>query len=175
MADAEVDPEGGGDADRGCAADDEALDGVPHLLLVGDVDVDGLEGELGLVEQGRAAPVQEMVSSMGGLWGDASRTANGRAHRLGGWPSGRHERLSHLSKGENCRASAVDGDWRDRAGGGLRGGGVERSSSAEFVVLAARASVAWGIMPKSSVPKTLGRRRGGVMGLGPWPRSGKLG
>ena len=44
-----------------------------------------------------------------------------------------------------------------------RRGEEERSSSAELVVLAASASVAWGIMPKSRVPKTL-RKTARVMG-----------
>lgn len=60
VAEAEVDAEGGGDADGGGAADDEAFDGVPGLFLVGDVDVGGFGGELGLVEEaeGGAGPLE---------------------------------------------------------------------------------------------------------------------
>ena len=54
VAHAEVHPERRGHADRRRAADDEPADRVPHLPLVGDLDVDRLGRQLRLVEQADA-------------------------------------------------------------------------------------------------------------------------
>ena len=159
VADAEVDAEGGGDADGGCAADDEALDGVPALSLVGDVDVDRLEGEPGLIEEaeGGAGPGEglEHGGILGAGWGDGEASGGDRSRvglRAGfggidGIPcdairGGRTAQLEEhviLSKTWSLRLRARTVVWAVCAVGVLgerhRGGGAEGTGGAGCAVV----------------------------------------
>ena len=77
IANAEKCTECGGNADRRRAPDHQSLDGIPHLPLIGDLDVDRLHRQASLVEQANT-----LAGPLNGLQHAKQLYASARAQKI---------------------------------------------------------------------------------------------